>query len=105
VAWVDPDGNYGIWPILQENSTGDINEFSISAMKKVDMAIAGGGWYCFRVAKGQRGYGLWAADSDLGIPKWPPEGIEFLIQKAFEDRIITTPDHPLFKALRGKPVP
>ena len=42
VAWVDPDGNYGIWPILQESSTGEINEFSISAMKKVDMAIAGG---------------------------------------------------------------
>jgi hypothetical protein len=66
VAWVDPDTNYGIWPILQENSTGDINEFSVSAMKKVDMAIAGGKWYCFRVPKGQRCYGLWEADSDLG---------------------------------------
>ena len=42
VAWADPDGNYGIWPILQESSRGDIHEFSISAMKKVDMAIAGG---------------------------------------------------------------
>jgi hypothetical protein len=104
VAWVDPDSNYGIWPILQEGSTGEINEYSLSAMKKIDMAVTGGKWYCFRVPKGQRGYGLWEADSDLGIPKWPPEGIEFLIKKAFEDRVILDVNHPLLKALRGKSV-
>lgn len=74
-------------------------------MKKVEMAIAGGKWYSFRIPKGQRGYGLWEADSDLGIPKWPSEGVEFLIEKAFADRVILTRDHPLLKALRGKPVP
>jgi hypothetical protein len=73
-----------VWPILQENATGDINDYSLSAMKKVDLAVALGGWHAFRTVKGQHGYARYKAPEDFGPAKWPPEGPSLLLNKAFE---------------------
>ena len=73
-------------------------------MKKVEAAIARGGWHAFRTVKGQRGYALYEAPENYGPAKWPPEGASFLLRMAFEGRTIDRPDHPLLQSLRGIPV-
>jgi hypothetical protein len=40
--------------------------------------------------------------ADLVAPKWPDGGIQKLFALAFRNRVISTVDHPMLKALRGE---
>ena len=100
VPYCDSDGNFGIWAINQEDQTGEIHPFSQSAMQQVKRSI--GKWCQILANKGNNSYRLFFANDQRKPPNWPSKGFPFLLQKAFEDRIIKTVDHPLLRQLRGR---
>jgi hypothetical protein len=102
VPYCADDGNYYLWPIPQEDPTGRINEYNKSAMRQV--ARAAGKWCQFEANLGNQTYNLYEAIVQREAPSWPPGGLNFLIHKAFEDRIVTAKDHPLFTQLRGRQI-
>jgi hypothetical protein len=102
VPFCADDNNFYLWPISQEDPNGRLNEFSKSAMQQVSRAI--GKWCQFEANLGNQSYNLYEAIEQREAPKWPPGGIQFLIKKAFEDRVIAIKDHPLFRQLRGRKV-
>jgi hypothetical protein len=113
VAWVEPLmedciwPSYGIWPIkLEPPSGGDISDYSKSAIQKIDRAIQDGGWYSFTTVQTQQAYKMSISTIITQTPKWPdvPNIVGFLLERAFEGRIVATPDHPVLRSLVGKPV-
>jgi hypothetical protein len=102
VPYCGDDNNYYLWPIPQEDATGRINDYNKSAMQQISKAI--GKWCQFKANMGNQSYNLFEARDQRDAPTWPPGGVEFLIKKAFEDRIIKTKDHPLLRQLRGRKV-
>jgi hypothetical protein len=113
IAWVEPLmedcvwPSYGIWPVkLEPPSGGDISDYSKSAIQKIDRAIQDGGWYSFATVQTQQAYKMSISTAITQTPKWPNvvNVVGFLLEKAFEGRIITTPEHPVLRGLIGKPV-
>jgi hypothetical protein len=118
--YVDPDRNFGTWPILLEDKSGRVNEWNLSALAKVDMALDDSAkgicqWHSIRTnGEGQpKGYGLWRADEaeELGTPAWPTDGMhslndvaKLLLNIAFKDRIIADENHEVLRKQRGKRV-
>jgi hypothetical protein len=102
VPYADVNGNYYLWPIPQEDAAGRINEYNRSAMRRVVQAA--GRWCQFEANLGNHTYNLYEAVDQREAPQWPPEGITFLIKKAFEDRLVTTADHPIFRTVCGRKV-
>ena len=102
VAYCTEAGNYYLWPVPQEDTTGRVNEYNKSAMRQI--VKAAGRWCQFEANMENQTYNLYEATDQREAPGWPPEGLPFLIKKAFEDRIITTSDHPVLTRLRGRRV-
>lgn len=102
VPYCSDDGNYYLWYIPQEDATGRINEYNKSAMRQLERAADK--WCQFEANMGNQTYNVYEAIQQREAPSWPPQGLDFLIRKAFEDRIITTKDHPLLGQLRGRQI-
>ena len=100
VPYCDSDGNFGIWPIPQEDMSGQIHPFSQSAMAQVKRSL--GKWCQIVAVKGNSSYRLFLAHDQRNPPSWPSKGFPFLLQKAFEDRVIKGTDHSLLRQLRGR---
>lgn len=52
------------------------------------------------MAAGQ--YEITPSMSDLGIPRWPKQSMDQLINDAFAGRIIDSPDHPYIRQIQGR---
>jgi len=103
-GYVDQYSAYGVWPVSLENTKGEIHPYSRSLIEKLDIAIKRGGRYAFRAISGQQAYRLHVSIEDYGKPKWPDGGLEQLMDKAFEGRIISSNEDPVLKNVRGKVV-
>jgi hypothetical protein len=105
VYWIDQYGNLGVWPILQAGKNGKIDDYSISAEARVDEALLTGDWRIVRTVEGTRVYGLFEPEQHIdALVKWPEGGIEAIRDKAYEDRVILTLDHPVLRSMRTKRV-
>ena len=102
VPYADVNGNYFLWPIPQEDAAGRINQYNRSAMRRV--AQAAGRWCQFEANMGNQTYNLYEALDQREAPQWPHEGLTFLVEKAFENRIVMTADHPIFRIVCGRKV-
>ena len=47
-------------------------------------------------------YTIYEANGDLGDPDWPEQTMAELIDEIFENKIISSPDHPYIKQLQGR---
>lgn len=47
-------------------------------------------------------YDVFAAKDDLGAPRFSELLLDDLLEHAFKDRIISSPEHPVLRALRGE---
>jgi hypothetical protein len=102
VPYCGDDSNYYFWPVPQEDATGRINDYNKSAMQQIARSV--GRWSQFVANLGNQSYTLFEMVDQREAPSWPAGGVKFLIKKAFEDRIISAKDHPLFRQLRGRKV-
>jgi hypothetical protein len=103
VPYADMNNNYFLWPILQEDMSGRINEFNRSAMRRA--AQAAGHWCQFEANLGNQTYNLYAAVDPREAPQWPPEELTFLIRKAIvsSPRRITRYSAPSADASYNRP--
>jgi hypothetical protein len=93
-------GNVFLWHILQEDRTGRISDYSDSFMQRLEEAK--GRWARFEADQDNRSYRVFIAAEQPAPPAWPSGGMEYLIRKAFEDRIITIETHSVIRELLGE---
>jgi hypothetical protein len=83
-CWLpSPDGRTNLW-------TDTMLDAARLAEQKWVRVVAGAGQYDISEAAGQ-----------LSEPEWPDLTLRELIRLAFQDRSITSLDHPVIRALRG----
>jgi hypothetical protein len=91
-----------IWPVALPDlntNAGRHNRWGASALEV--MKIAQRAWV--KMLAGDGAYRAFAAESsDLPEPQWPDRSFHDLVKAAFKDRLITGPDHPVVKKLRGR---
>jgi hypothetical protein len=59
-------------------------------------------WIRVHADQPKKEYEIIPAESRLPDPEWPDKSFEELINIGFKDRIIDSPDHVVFKRLRGR---
>jgi hypothetical protein len=100
---------YTLWVIKLGGARGAaMSKAAKSALERVKIAIAEGGWWGFWFAGGSGGVYMSGRPEKpiLDIPKWPSETtIDPLIDKGFEEtgHIIRTDDHPELVERRFRP--
>ena len=58
-------------------------------------------WVRVKANMSLRAYEIFEAESAIPDPIWPELSFEVIYRIAFKDRLITSPDHPVIKRLRG----
>jgi len=102
VPYADQNNNFCLWPIPEDDGWGRPNKFHVSARARATQAS--GRWCQLEANFSNQCYELREAVRQQEPPTWPAEGLSLLLKKGFEDRIITTPDHPIFAIVGTRPV-
>ncbi len=100
VAAINRQGIVFLWPITLPDESGRHNQWHRSAQEAAD--LAGKSWVRVGANMSLGAYEVWQAAADYPEPEWPEEGFDSLIRIAFQDRIITTLNHPVLRRLRGE---
>jgi hypothetical protein len=91
-----------LWPIALPDpgtNSGRQNRWGSSALEA--MKVAQTAWT--KMTAGNGSYRVFRAESDtLPEPLWPERTFLNLLTVAFRDRLITGPDHPIVRRLRGQ---
>jgi len=100
VTVINRQGVTSLWPIRLPGADGRHDEWSRSALEAAQMAMK----HWIRVAANISlgAYEVFEAIADLPEPDWPDVGFKKLLEIAFRDRFITTPDHAVIRKLRGQ---
>jgi hypothetical protein len=100
VPYVDADGELCIWPIRLPGADGRIDDYNRTAYEHADRARNEWG----RIVANRRlgSYDFWAPRGVLKEPKWPAMNVDAIYEIALRNRVITSLDHAILKALRGE---
>jgi hypothetical protein len=100
-AGITRSGDLFLCPVGLPDANGKWNSWTKSL--RAAMEIAKHKWVKIVSNRGAGKYETFEAEGDIPEPEWPDDvTFEDLIDIAFEDRIIDTPDHPVLLKLRGK---
>jgi hypothetical protein len=88
-----------IWPVSLPNEDGRRNAWVDTAQEA--MRLAHEHWVRLMPDMGLGAYRIYKAEGQLSDPIWPDKPFEELLELAFKDRIIDSPDHPVVRRLRG----
>lgn len=93
-------GDVFLWPVKLTGIDGRSNTWNDSALAAARLAETQ--WV--RVVANTSGgmYNAFEAADKLSAPEWPDLSFAEILKLAFKDRFITTLDHPIIRALRGK---
>ena len=89
-----------VWPLPLPGPDGRINPWHSSAMQAAQLAE--NSWIRMSANLGLGAYDIYRAEAPLAEPEWPDLTMEQIVEIAFKDRIITDPDHPVLRRLRGE---
>jgi hypothetical protein len=81
-----PDGKVNSW----HSSAAEAAELGMSSWVRMTANMSLGAYELFE-----------ATSNNLPDPVWPDFPFKEILQIAFRDRVIDTPDHPLVKKLQG----
>lgn len=95
---INRQGVVFLWPV-RVPSDGRSNDWHTSAATAAQQAMQG--WIRMRSNMSLRAYEIFQAENKIPDPEWPSLSLQELVRIAFRDRIITTPDHPVIRRLRG----
>jgi hypothetical protein len=100
VPGITRDGNIFIWPLRIQTSEKPLDSWSRSALAAMQLARIS--W--IRLPSNMRAgaYDTFTPKVPLPDPEWPETTLLELMEKAFDGRVIDTPDHPVVKALNGE---
>jgi hypothetical protein len=88
-----------LFPVRQQDETGNWNEWHRSQQQCVE--IAKKKWIRMQPNRSIQGYDIIEAAGKLMTPKYPEKTMPELFKIAFKDAHIGTEDHPILKRLRG----
>jgi hypothetical protein len=96
---INRQGVVFLWPIRLPGPDGKTNEWWRSAREAAELAMAK--WVRIKANMSLGAYEIFSAESVMQDPAWPELAFNELLRIAFRDRIISSPDHPVVKRLRG----
>ena len=88
-----------MWPVRVPAVDGRTNDWHSSAATAAQHAMTR--WVRVKANMSLRAYEIFEAESAIPDPIWPELSFEVIYRIAFKDRLITSPDHPVIKRLRG----
>ena len=96
---INRQGVVFLWPVRLPGPDGKTNEWWRSAREAAELAMTK--WVRIKANMSLGAYEMFTAESVMQDPEWPDLTFAELLRIAFRDRIITSPDHPVVKRLRG----
>ncbi len=99
IASISRQGVLFLWPIRLPDEDGKHNSWCQSAL--IGARMAKDSWVRVKSNRALGAYELHAASGDLEAPQWPDLTLEEIVQTAFKDAYIDSPDHHILKRLRG----
>lgn len=97
---VDGFGDVSLWPIGLPGPDGRINRWNHTAMQCAEYAKTR--WVSLQSNRNVGAYQPIFPEDKLPDPVWPDKTFNELLKIAFEPYLITDPDHPIVKRIRGK---
>jgi hypothetical protein len=91
-----------LWPIKLPSESGPSGGrgWTESALQIAEMAKEH--WVRMKGDVSAGGYQVQKAKGVFAEPKWPTEPLQELLEKAFKDRVVDSPDHFILRELRGE---
>jgi len=89
-----------MWPVRVPAADGRVNEWHKSAADAAQRAMRS--WVKMKSNMSLRAYEIFEAVGSYPEPEWPDLSFEAIYRIAFRDRLISSPDHPVLKRLRGE---
>ncbi|PIQ13861.1 MAG: hypothetical protein CO125_04110 [Hydrogenophilales bacterium CG_4_9_14_3_um_filter_59_35] len=96
---IDRQNNVFLIPIPLPGEDGRRNPWHQSLAEVVAMAETK--WVRSVANMAVGGYDMLVAEGKLAEPEWPSTTLAELVQIAFRDKLITSPDHPIIRQLLG----
>ena len=96
---INRQGTLFLWPVKLPGE-GRQDEWSRSALEAAELAQTQ--WVKVTANLGLGAYEVSVATATLPEPEWPDIEFKKIIETAFKDKIIRTPDHPALRRLRGE---
>jgi hypothetical protein len=93
-------GMLALWPCRLPSIDGRTNPWHETALQAAELAMEK--WVKVAANMSLGGYETFIATGDLQDPEWPDYTFEQLLEIAFRNHFIDSPDHPVIKRLRGE---
>jgi len=93
-------GVVSLWPVRLPGKDGRHDAWSQSALEAAQVATKH--WIRLAANMSLGAYEVFVATGDLPEPEWPSVSFRELLQIAFKDKFIQSPDHPVIRRLRGE---
>ncbi|WP_153146434.1 hypothetical protein [Dechloromonas sp. H13] len=97
---IDRRNNVFLIPVPLPGSDGRRNPWHQSLAEVVAMAESN--WVRSVANMQVGGYDMFVAEAELAEPEWPDITFPELVQIAFRERLIDSPEHPVITQLRGR---
>jgi hypothetical protein len=95
---IDTQNVVFIWPIRLPGADGRLDEWNRSALEAATMAMKN--WLRVASNRALGAYEIFESEAKIPDPQWPNCDFKRLLEIAFRDRFIQTPDHPVLRRLR-----
>lgn len=99
VPYQDRDGGLFLWAVRLTDSRGGLDSWTTSALRVVHEYCDK--WIKVKAKMNASCYEVILAPIEIPPPEWPPEGLRFLVNRAFKNRVINTINDPTIKRLKG----
>ena len=96
---IDRYGNLSLWPVRISGEDGRIDNWNRSAYEAA--LLAQNHWIRLSSNMSKGAYDVYMAQSEIPEPEWPEMSLDEILEVAFKDKIIQTPDHPVIQRLQG----
>lgn len=93
-------GELFVWYVCMPGDDGRDNEYWLTSRHAVDAAM--NGWVSVRSNQSVHQYKIFVPIAKFADPEWPAKSFMEILELAFRDRLISTPDHPAIKRLEGR---
>ena len=97
---INTQGVVFLWPLKLPHSSGRTDDWSRSSAEAAEMAMKN--WVRVQSNMSSNSYEVFLATGALADPVWPSQTMRQLLEIAFRDRVIESPDHPILRKLRGE---
>jgi hypothetical protein len=100
VTSITTSGTLFVWPMKISAGNGGSNGWYESAFAAARLAEER--WLRISSNMAAQCYEAFVAEGDLNEPNWPDISFRDILQRAFQNRLIDSPDHTVLRRLRGE---